>query len=293
VEELMLQSADAMCTANAGSTACTAQSAGMFVSTAKAGTTGVLGGLVKFLSTIEDELVPSLNRTIDYTTLAEVDLHSIEAYTESINANISLIQQYKDWLLASAPEDEPTPLTTALPNGDLPVVTAEQLAAVEDGNKAVRNARANAEEVYEAVSNFVATDVAQAVAEFNTSTPSGSTTQQLLGPLRQISNSILQGRDMALKYHHLANEQGEKYTGYLTQKTWAVTLIFLLPFLFQIIMTLLNRSYSKNSAHLLTSMCCNYFCLLFFIILAMVFSLLAAASGTACEYHLELVAKVS
>lgn len=289
----MLDSADAMCTANAGSSACTAQSAGMFVSTAENQTTGVLGSLVYFLAAIDDDLYPSLNATIEELAQAGVDLDSIEAYTDSINANITLIQQYKDMLRASAPEDEPTPLTSALPQGALPVVTAEQQAAVEDGRKAVATARSNAEEVYGTISNFVATVVAQSIAEFNTSTPSGTTTQKLIEPLGQISNSILQGRDMALKYHHLANEQGEKYTGYLTQKTWAVTLIFLLPFLLQIIMIFLNRSYSKSAGHLLTSMCCNYFCLLFFIILAMVFSLLAAASSTVCEYHLELVAKVS
>ena len=292
VEGLMLDSADAMCTANAGSSACTAKSAGTFVTTAETGTTGVLGGLVEFLEAIDDEVTPSINATIDDLTLARVDLDSIEAYTDLINGNITLIQQYKDWLIASAPADEATPLTTALPKGELPVVTAEQLAAVEDGRTAVATARSNAEEIYGTITQFMATDVAQAVAEFNTSTPAGTTTTQLLEPLDQIFDSILQGRDMALKYHAIADEQGETYSGYLTQKTWAVTLIFLLPFLLQIIMTLLNRRYSKSSAHLVMNMCCGYFCLLFFIILAIVFSLLAVVSSTVCEYHLELVAKV-
>jgi len=293
VEGLMLGSADAMCTANADSSACTAKSAGTFVSTAETGTTGVLGGLVEFLEAIDDEVTPSINATIDDLTLARVDLDSIEAYTDLINGNITLIQQYKDWLLASAPADKPTHLTIALPKGELPIVTAEQLATVEDGRTAVATARSNAEEMYGTITQFMATDVAQAVAEFNTSTPAGTTTQQLLEPLDHIFDSILQGRDMAMKYHVIADEQGETYSGYLTQKTWAVTLIFSLPFLLQIIMTLLNRSYSKSSAHLLLSMCCNYFCLLFFIILAIVFSMLAVVSSTVCEYHLELVATVS
>jgi len=79
---------------------------------------------------------------------------------------------------------------------------------VEDGRTAVATARSNAEELYGTISNFMATEVAQAVAEFNTSTPSGTTTQQLLEPLRQILDSILQGRDIALYYHAICGRAG-------------------------------------------------------------------------------------
>lgn len=287
VEELMLDSADAMCTADAGSSACTAQSTGMFVSTAETKTTGVLGSLVDFLASVEDNLFPSLNGTIDDLNSASVGLYTIEVYTDLINGNVSLIQQY----LAAA-QNESTPLATALPEGELPIVTAKQLMVVEEGRTAVATARSNAEELYGTITSFMATEVTEVVAEFNTSTPSGTTTQQLLDPLRQIFGSVLQGRDIALKYHAMAEEQGETYMGYMTQKTWAVTLIFFVPFLLQIILTLLNRSYSKSSGHLVVNMCCNYFCLLLFVTLAIIFSMLAIASSTICEYHLEFVAEV-
>jgi hypothetical protein len=60
----------------------------------------------------------------------------------------------------------------------------------------------------------------------------------------------------------------------------------------QVILTLMNRSYTKCSGHLVVNMCCSYVCLLLFALCALVFAVLATASSTVCEYHLQAIDKV-
>lgn len=58
------------------------------------------------------------------------------------------------------------------------------------------------------------------------------------------------------------------------------------------VLTLANRSYPKCSGHLVVNMCCSYLCLLLFLLCALVFSALATASSTVCEYHLQAIDKI-
>lgn len=292
VEGFMLDGADAMCTSQEGSSACNPKSIGKFVDMTEAETTDTLAELVAYLEAIDDNVYPYLNATINDLNAAKADLENIEVYANQINADIALIQQYKDWLVASSPATTPTPLSEGLPEGDLPTVTNAQLAAVDDGVAAVNTALTNADDAYRSIQKFMATDVAQAVAEFNTSDPAGTTTQQLLAPLDQVSEALGKARDTTIQYYQTTDEQGERYTGYLALKTWAVSIIFLLPLLFLVFLTLMNRTYTTCSGHLVVGMCCSYVCLLLFLLLGMVFSLLAALNGTVCEYHLAVLAKV-
>lgn len=207
VEVLMLDSADALCTKNEASQTCTPKSAGDFVQSTETNTTNLLTSLVAFLESIDDDIYPYLNSTIDDLAAAKIGLNNINAYADQINGNITVIQQYEDWLVATT-DGETSPLTASFPQGDLPLITAQQLSAVQDGVAAVDNAAASADDVYGTLRNFMETDVADAVAQFNTSTPPGTTTAQLREPLDQILDVLLDGRDATLKYYRVADEKG-------------------------------------------------------------------------------------
>lgn len=196
------------------------------------------------------------------------------------------------------------------------------IAAVDVGISQAQNVSAS-------VSDFVATQMPQLEGELNPI--NGTTARQLLDPLEQLLVSILSARDRVMRAHADVEEGENQYGGYLTQKTWAVTILFLLPLLFQvrpsvggfgctgdwrrrqaqashhttaqrpntapprptqIIFTLMNRSYAKCSGHLVVNMCCSCLCLVLFTLCALVFSTLAVVSSTACEYHLQAIDKI-
>jgi hypothetical protein len=292
VENLILDSTNALCTSDASSSFCTPQSAGDFVRTAETRASGMLTNLVDLLQSLGEELYPPLNGIIDDLDMAETDLEDIKVYISLIMGNRSRIQEYNDWLFATSPDDEVTPLTAALPKGKLPNVTAEQLTKLDDHQSVIIMTRNTSEDVFGKIQNFMETDVPDAVTRFNTSATPGTSTQLLMKPLQNVFEKLLRARSLMLRYYALVYEQGERIEDYLAPKTWAVSVIFLLPFVLQIVFTILNRSNQKCSGHLLTSMCCSYLFSVVFLLLAIIFSLLAVVSGTVCEYHLTLLAKV-
>jgi hypothetical protein len=57
----------------------------------------------------------------------------------------------------------------------------------------------------------------------------------------------------------------------------------------QLVFTLLNLACKKCSCHLILNMCIAYFCIILFLLLSLVFSLLSVATSTICTYHLTLL----
>jgi hypothetical protein len=91
---------------------------------------------------------------------------------------------------------------------------------------------AQAEDVRTSVAEFVSSELPQLQAELNPD--NGTTARQLLDPLEQVLAFILDARDRTMQVHGQAQDGQDKYGGILTQKTWAVTLVFLLPLILQV-----------------------------------------------------------
>lgn len=91
---------------------------------------------------------------------------------------------------------------------------------------------ARATDIQTNVTDFVNTELPRLEGELNPD--NGTTARQLLDPLERVLIAILDARAQTMRLHAEADDAEEMYGGYLTQKTWAVTFIFLLPLLFQV-----------------------------------------------------------
>lgn len=91
---------------------------------------------------------------------------------------------------------------------------------------------ARATDVQANVTDFVQTELPRLEGELNTD--NGTTARQLLDPLEQVLTAVLETRARTMRVHAEAEDGEEMYGGYLTQKTWGVTVVFLLPLLLQV-----------------------------------------------------------
>lgn len=108
---------------------CSGGSAGKFVETGGNETTEILADTLTIIESLGGRVLPDINATVDELTAAKAQLNHFHVVADRINANITEIEQLQAWLLDAA---DPA-VAQDVPQGDASGVTAEQLAAVDDG----------------------------------------------------------------------------------------------------------------------------------------------------------------